>query len=337
MLRLAGVLLALWVALPLFTTSAFADPITLRLASIAPEGTAWARELKAFGRDVETVTNGEVRVKWVLGGIAGDDAQAGERIARGQLDGMAAGAWQCERWAPTLAVTRLPGLFRSRAEAAWVETRLRPQFDEEFRRSGFVHIGDSQLGPSVVFLRQPVRSLDELKRVKLWTLDIDTTKSRLLGGMGFTLVPLPFDRSRQAFDAGEADGFLAPPTGAMAFQWSTQARYVLDLPTDWIISCVLISNRAFDRLSIENQRSVRSAGAKLSIRVDDVSATADRQLLGGLFARQGLQMLPVDDKLRADFLAAGRASWKLVEARVPAALLQKVEALLEEYRRQPTP
>src|SRR4051812_32940032 len=92
----------------------------LRMASVVPEGTAWARELKAFSREVAQSTNDEVHVKWYLGGIAGDDIEAGERVRRDQLDGVAAGAWQCERWAPSIYVTRLPGLFRSRDEAKFL-------------------------------------------------------------------------------------------------------------------------------------------------------------------------------------------------------------------------
>src|SRR5260370_38171731 len=79
------------------------EPIyTLRLATLAPQGTGWAREMQAFSRDVALATNGQVALKWYLGGIAGDDAEAANRIARDQLDGMAPGPWQCERWRPAV-------------------------------------------------------------------------------------------------------------------------------------------------------------------------------------------------------------------------------------------
>jgi len=35
----------------------------LRIASVAPEGTPWARELRAFEREVDAQTHGEVRIK----------------------------------------------------------------------------------------------------------------------------------------------------------------------------------------------------------------------------------------------------------------------------------
>jgi TRAP-type C4-dicarboxylate transport system substrate-binding protein len=313
---------------------AHAEPqFTLRMASVVPEGTSWAREMKALARDVSQTTHDEVRLKWYLGGIAGDDVEAGQRIKRDQLDGVAAGVWQCERWAPSMKVTRLPGLYRTRDESRYVAARLRATFDEELHKAGFIYVGESQVGPSLIFLRNPVKTFDELKKVKLWSLDVDVTKRALLTALGLTLIPLPFDKSRKAFDDGEVDGFLAPATGAMAFQWSTQARNLVTLPTDWILGCVVIAARAFDKLPIEHQREVRGALAKFGKRFDEVGEHADDELLGGLFERQGVKLLKLDDRFRADFEAASRAAWtKVDEKLIPRALVEQVTSLLEAYR-----
>src|SRR4051812_44915020 len=238
-----------------------AEPIVLRMASIAPDGTAWARELKALAREVEQSTGGQVKMKWYLGGIAGSDLEAGDRIARGQLDGVAGGAWQCERWAPSMKVTRLPGMFRSRAELKYAAQRMRGVFDEEFKKSNFVNLGESTLGPSMIFLRKPVRSFDELKKTRLWTLKDDGTKRKLLEALGLTLLPYSFDESREAFDHGQVDGFLTPPTAALAFQWSTQARVLLDVVTDDILGCMVVTTRTYDKIAIDHRQVILAAVA----------------------------------------------------------------------------
>src|SRR5689334_15317701 len=120
-----------------FSTAAGADTAMLRLATIAPEGTAWAREMQAFGRDVDTGTAGRVRVKWYYGALAGDDKTAAERIERGQLDGVASGPWQCERWAPSYRVLRPPGLFEDPAEATFATHLILHDLDGEFAHAGF--------------------------------------------------------------------------------------------------------------------------------------------------------------------------------------------------------
>ena len=43
------------------------------MAAVAPEGSSWAHEFHTVDRDVQRLTNGEVQLKWYLGGIAGDE------------------------------------------------------------------------------------------------------------------------------------------------------------------------------------------------------------------------------------------------------------------------
>jgi len=322
-------------ALSLTAATARAEPQhVLRMASVAPDGTNWARELKALARDIERETDGAVRMKWYLGGIAGGDIEAGDRVARGQLDGVGAGVWQCERWAPSMRVTRLPGLFRNREESKQVGLRLHGLFDEEFKKAGLVYLGGTEIGPSMILLRNPVRSFAELKQVKLWSLDGDVTKAKLLRALGLTLVPFSFEESRRAFDDKLVDGFLAPPTGALAFQWSTQAHYLLDVVTDYLLGCVVVSNAAFDKLTPEQRQVVRSATAKFLVRFDDVGATADAQLLGGLFQKNGVTLLEPDAQFRAELERASQAAWKRVDEIAPPALLEQVRAILETLRAQ---
>ncbi len=86
-----------------------AAEVVIRMATVAPDGTSWARELKAFDREVQTVTHGQVRVKWYFGAIAGGEDEVKERIERNQLDGAASGGMMCQRVAPSMRVTRVMG------------------------------------------------------------------------------------------------------------------------------------------------------------------------------------------------------------------------------------
>lgn len=83
-------------------TRAHAEPVTLRLATVAPDGTGWARELKAFGREISTSTHDDVLIKWYMSGIAGDELQSHERVQRDQLDGILSGGMLCQRLAPSM-------------------------------------------------------------------------------------------------------------------------------------------------------------------------------------------------------------------------------------------
>ena len=97
--------------------------------------------------------------------------------------------------------------------------------------------------------------------------------------------------------------------------------------------CLIYSSRAFDALGIEQQRIVRAAGAKLRARMDDLSARQDEALLGGLFARQGLALVPVSEQFRFEFFDAARDTRQRLGTKVvPAALLDQVLSWLADYR-----
>jgi TRAP-type transport system periplasmic protein len=317
----------------LLAGAAQAEPVLLRFASPAPDGTPWAREGYAFQREVETNTQGRVKVKYYLGGITGDELQTYERIKRGQLDGIASGGMLCMKLAPSMRVLRVLGLFQSRDESAYVSGRLRQVFDDEFRKAGFTNMGELGVGPDVIFSRTPVASMSDLTKVRLWYWDLDPVLGAELPLLGIPAVPVPLETARAAYDAGKLDGFLAVPAAALAFQWSSQVRYVSDLRVGFLRGCLLIANRALDQLSVHDQQVLRTSNAKLAARLEDLGRSQDEALLGGLFAKQGTRTVPVTPAFRAEFFEAARvAREKLGEALVPRALLQKVLSMLADYR-----
>ncbi len=312
---------------------AHADPIVIRVASPAPEGTPWAREGYAFGREIEAATQGRVRVKFYLGGITGDELQTAERIRRGQLDGIASGGMLCMKLAPSMRVLRILGLFQNRDESAYVSGRLRQVFDEEFRQAGFTNMGELGIGPDVIFSRTPIASMDDLRKNRLWLWDLDPVLTAEFPQLGLNGVPVPLDAAHATYDSGKLDGFVAVPTAALAFQWSSQVRFITDLRVGFLRGCLLIANRAFDALSMQDQQIWRSGNAKLLARLEDLGRTQDEALLGGLFARQGTRSVAVSPAFRAEFFEAARvARERLGDQLVPRALLQKVQSMLADFR-----
>jgi TRAP-type C4-dicarboxylate transport system substrate-binding protein len=311
-----------------------AELVTLRLATIAPTGSGWAREFSAWGRDIEAGTHGAVRVKIYFDGVAGDDLAVLDRIHRDQLDG-SMGSESCMRLSPTMRVTRIFGLFQSREESKYVMTRLLPRVDDEFLKAGFINMGYAALGPEVLFTRQPVRDFAELRKTPLWIWDLDEALRAQAVALGLRIVPTPLEGANHAYDDHRVDGFVAVPTAALAFQWSAQARYLSPLNFSFREGCLFIASRAFDALPIDAQRYVRSASAKLRARLDDLNVQQDNLLLGGLFARQGLKPVPVSERFRLEFFEKSRELRARPEGQiVPPKLLDQVLSWLADYRAQ---
>jgi TRAP-type C4-dicarboxylate transport system substrate-binding protein len=310
----------------------------LRLGTMAPAGTAYARELNAFARDVEHDTHGQVRIKWYFSGVAGDEMQMGERIRARQLDGAASAGPLCEQLAPSMRVLRVVGLLTTPREASFVAGRLWPVFEKEFHKSGVAGLSMAVIGPHILFSRLPVRSMADFRRGRFWVWDRDDVLRSELKSFGVQLVPLPLADGARAYEERRVDGFLAPASTALAFQWSAHARYVTDLRLDYIFGCVVIADYAFDPLPNDARAVLRAAGSKLGVRFSDVNAETDTALLGGLFQRQGVTSVPVDPAFATEFFELARATRdRLSDKVVPPPLLARVLAMLADLRGQSPP
>jgi TRAP-type C4-dicarboxylate transport system substrate-binding protein len=336
MLRSLAAAIALGAALSA-ASSAWGEARTLRFASIVPEGTSWARTLKSFARDVNAATNGQVSIKWVLGGIAGDELTALERVRHGQLDGMS-GAFFCMRLAPSMRVARIIGLFRNRAEVSHVLSRLRPTLDEEFRRSGFTAISVSVTGVAIIFSQKPVRSLTDLRHGTTWMFDQDEVWALELPELGLRTVPLPVEQVARALDEGRVDIVVGAPSSALAYQWAPRVKYFSDLEVALLPSCAVIANRAIDELPLEHQQALRFAATKATGVYNELGEREDAQLLGGLFERQGMTRVPADAAFRGEFFdAAQTVRNRLGGKLVPQALMQRVLGMLADFRAEQRP
>jgi TRAP-type C4-dicarboxylate transport system substrate-binding protein len=299
--------------------------VTFRIATIAPDGTAWAREARAFSRSWESGTSGAVHVKWYFGAIAGSELMSLERLRRGQLDGLA-GSLYCEQLAPSLRALEVVGMVRSPQQAANLLKTLGPQVERELAgtplRPLFVSLG---FGHNVLFSRKPVRSLAELRQGKYWVWEVDEVLRTQLTAMGINTVPLSLDEGVRAYEEHRVDGFFVVAQGALAFQYSTVAKYYTDLETAYLPGCVVVRVASLDQLRYPHQQQLLDAAGKLKARFEEVGTHMDAQLLGTLFIKQGLEAVPMSPGFREEWFRAGRAAYEqLREQLVPSVTARQV-------------
>ena len=131
----------------------------------------------------------------------------------------------------------------------------------------------------------------------------------------------------------ETIGFLAIASAALAYQWSSRARYFMVLPMGFLPGCIVVSQRALDELHAEQQHAVRTAAAKFEALFDETSRAQEQALLGGLFQKQGIAEVPVSPSVKAElFDVAHRAREQVGGRVVRAEVLQRVLGLLADFR-----
>ena len=330
----------LWIAIGVACTwfaaaraNAETPAIKLRVATPAPEGTSWANTFSKMAREVAKDTNGKVQIKMYFGGIAGTEMESFDLLKAGKLDGMVSGGPMCNRIIPTMRIFDVMGLFQHQQEATYVLRELRPTLDQEAHKAGYALLGTGSIGSVIMFSREPITNMAELRKSKLWIWDLKGEQRKQAEAMSLGVVPLSLTEAQRAFDEKRMDGFLTTPMAALAFQWYVGTKYITNLRAGYIMGCFVMREAALDRLSSEHQSIVRKAAARVGIKIDEDNLRVDEKLLGGTFEKLGLKLTPVSQKFRAEFFEALRVTrQQLGEQIVARDVLDRVTRLLADYR-----
>ena len=112
--------------------SGIASAATIKIATVAPDGTAWMREMRAAADAIKKATDGRVEIKYYPGGVMGDAATVLRKIKIGQLQGGAFTGGEATVITPDAQVYSLPFLYRSQDEIDKVRAKLDPLVKQAF-------------------------------------------------------------------------------------------------------------------------------------------------------------------------------------------------------------
>src|ERR1700733_11978698 len=118
---------------------------TLKIGTLAPSNSPWAKAFKQWASEVSTDTNGELQLDFQWNGQAGDDVLMVQKIRSGQLDGAAVAAnGLAQTGVNDILIFQLPGLFANWQKLDVARDATRDEFFKLFEAKGFtvVNFGD---------------------------------------------------------------------------------------------------------------------------------------------------------------------------------------------------
>lgn len=306
---------------------------TLKIATLSPEGSAWMELLRAGASEIKDETDGRVSFKFYPGGVMGDDKAVLRKIRLGQLHGAVLTAGGLVQTYPDIQVYGLPLLFESYDEVDYVRERLDPVLLDGLEQEGYVSFGMAEVGFAYAMSKNPVTSVADVQAQKVWTPDGDPGSARALESFDVSPIPLAIADVLSGLQTGLINGVAVPPVAAIALQWHTQLDYVMDLPLLYVYGLPVVANRAFKRLSADDQAVVRRVMAGVVAKVNE-RARKDHVSAMEALVDQGLKLTQPDaaeiDEWRR---YARQANREMVEdGLVSEAMKQRVDSLLQDCR-----
>lgn len=303
-----------------------------RIATLAPEGSAWMKILGRGAEEVSKATGGRVSIKYYAGGVQGDEKDVVAKMQLGQLDGGAFTSVGMSLIDESVRVLELPMMFKSVEELDYVRKKMWPTFQARFAKKGY-HLGEpGDVGFLYFYSNNEVKALADLGKAKVWLWGEDKLQKTMYKKLAVNGVPMGVPDVMPALNTGRINAFIASPLAAVALQWYTKAKFTTTMPMAYGIGATVIRKQAWDKLSAEDQKAAEKVlklqGSKLrsTVRKDNLRAFK-------AITRGGIRVVETPAAMVADFEKKAKEVWSEQAGKMYSKEdLDKVLKYRDEYR-----
>lgn len=234
-------------------------PMTLKLATVAPEGTPWADQVQQYKQKVESESKGRLKIKPFLGGALGDENQTVGECRRGAIPMWGGTTAALATSVPEISVLELPFLFSSAEQADHVLDKvLKEELKQRLAARGFIVVLWSENGfRSFGTKWGPVKSPADLKGHKMRSQEslVHLETYRAFGALP---QPIAVTEVLPALQTGVVDGFDNTPLYTFAASWHLAIKHFTVTEHCYQPGLVLIAKKQYDKLPADLQKILTS-------------------------------------------------------------------------------
>ncbi|MFO1390902.1 MAG: TRAP transporter substrate-binding protein DctP [Agitococcus sp.] len=314
------------------TTQSFA--LTLKIATLSPDGSAWMTKMRAGAAEIEAKTQKRVTFKFYTGGTMGNDRAVLNKIKIGQLQGGAVTAGSLSEFYKDAQIYAMPLLFKNFAQVDYVRQKFDPILSKGLEQGGMVNFGFAEGGFAYAMSKTaPIATVPELRKHRVWIPENDIQAAETLKAFQITPIPLSLSDVLPSLQTGIIDTVASSPIGTLALQWHTQVKYLTDLPLSYIIGVLAIEQKAFNKIDAADQVIVRNVMQQV---FKDINAQnrQDNVAAYNSLLKQGIKSVSPNSKDVLEWeKAGGEAAERIAKAGiVNAATWQAIQEYLKNFK-----
>lgn len=277
----------------------------IKLATVVPEGSVWDRNLKQMAEEWNQATAGRVTVTVFGGGSQGDEATV---LRKMRLDALQAASFTGVGLGsidPAFTVFDVPFFFESYDELNYVTAKLTPVIAKRLDAKGFVLLNWGHGGWTQLFTKRPVRTLADLKTIKLYTSAGNDRMVQWFKANGFQPRPMAMTDIMTGLSTGMIEGLPTPALAAQLFQWYRQTPYMLDIGLAPVIGASIITRKAWAAIPAGDRPRLLESAAGVEKRLQADVPKQDQAAVAEL-TKRGVTVtkaVGADWRVQADALA----------------------------------
>ena len=306
---------------------------TFKIATISPEGSMWMEKMRQGAKQVAIQTQDRVKFKFYPGGVMGNDKAVLRKIRIGQLQGGAVVAGSLSSYFPANQIYSQPMKFTSLDEVDYVRQHMDTFIIDGLNKAGFVIFGIAGGGFAYIMSTEPIRTVQDLQKHKVWIPDNDKLSQDAVAAFGVAPIPLPIADVRTSLQSGLIDTVATSPVGAIVLQWHTQIKYVTNIPLIYLHAVLAIDKKKFLKIAPLDQEIVSRVMTRAFNEIGLQNRQDDGKAIAAL-KNQGIEFITPEEAVIEQWRqTAGKASQKMVESgTLPKEAADQLDGLLKEFR-----
>lgn len=310
---------------------------TIKIGTLAPDGSAWYESLREMGEEWENTTNGAVKIKIYPGGVAGDEVDMVRKMRIGQLNAATITDVGLSAIIREIAAFQMPLMFSSYEELDYVREGLASKLEELLAEQGFIVLNWGDAGWVRIFSQKPVVYPQDLIKQdqKIFVWAGGTENFNAWKAAGFHPVEVAATDIFMSLQTGIVNTFTTTPLVALSYQWFALAKNMCDLAYAPLCGATIITEKKWKQIPEDIRpilmQAARSSGEKLKKEIRNMDNEAVE-----VMKQHGLVVNPVPDAARKKWVEMSEKYLypELLDRKVPRGMYDEMLSLLQEYRTQ---
>ena len=320
-------------ALLLICMVSIANAQTIKLATLAPEGSSWMNAMRAGASEIATRTEGRVKFKFYGGGVQGNDKTVLKKMRIGQLHGGAFTSTALVDFQKDAVLYGMPMLFNNLEEVQFVRERMDDKLRALIEQAGYVNFGFAGGGFAHIMSIRPIANLDDLSGLKVWVPDGDRVSYEAAKALGVSPVTMPLTDVLTGLETELIDTIMNSPAGTIVLQWNTKVSYITEFPLAYVFAMLVINKKYFNKIAPADQLVVREVMEAIYQGFDQEGNDDNDKAFKALIDDGMKVVIPDQGQIPQWQEATRKSNHRLAaEGLVDAALLNEIECYVAAYR-----
>ncbi|MGD0917659.1 MAG: TRAP transporter substrate-binding protein DctP [Thermodesulfobacteriota bacterium] len=307
--------------------------LVIKLATLAPEGSALMKTFGSLNADVMKKTENKFQFKIYPGGVLGDETDMLRKMQIGQIQGAALSSGGLSSIFKEIDVLQIPFLFQTYEEVDFILNKMGSFLKRGFEENGYVLLGWSEGGFIYLMSTLPISSVADLKKAKVWIWEESPMSKAIFDEAGVSAIPLSATDVLVGLQTRMVDVVYAPPTYAISLQWFTKIKYMTDVPLAYLAGGIVVNKETFIKIPLPIQGIIMES-FKTPLDQFKIATRNENREATKVMTKQGVKIVtPTKDQVEEFKRLSNKAMGHVFGQSFSKKTFEEVTSLLESYRR----